>query len=279
MSTLNAVIVTLTINQFGNTRQDPSITKEIKAVHALAGNAGRWVKNKLPDEALKPIQKIAAEARQTAAAITLPWEDGSRLLPLAARDTYESTMVKLTTRFLGAVDRLVSDWEFWVEQARIMHNGTFNADDYPSTDKIKDHFRMISIVRPVPSSSHFDSALRNLYGASLEQDVQERTQKAMQDLWDRLIAPVAHMASKLADPDAIFRDSLVVNVQEIINIAPALNLTNSSQVVEAINRIKSELAGLDPEVLRQNKVARRVASTAAKDIVNSFGRLGSRKFN
>lgn len=263
---------------FGNTRQDPSITDEVKALHKLTGNSGRWVKYKLPEESLEPVRKVAGRGRMTHNTYTLPWEEGYGLLPITARDAYTAAMDREREKFNAAVDAFAESYPMWIDEAKKMHNGTFNESDYPPQSEIKESFKWSQVVYPMPAASQFDNHLRTLYGGALEENVTARVEQAVKEMWDRLIAPVKAMADKLASPDAIFRDSLVENIKEVAELIPVLNLTGSAELSAAAAQIKDRLSRLNPETLRVNKVMRKATAEAAAKIVSQFGSFGNRKF-
>lgn len=282
---LNAVLVRLSISQFCNSREDDSITKEVKTLHKLAGKAGKWVKIKLPEEALSPISKHASRCRAAHYELTLPWIEGYRLLTIAARPIYEAQMAKLHGEFNTHVADFIAKYHDgdggWIAAAKTMHNGTFNPGDYPDKETCRGQFSFRTEYSPVPQADHFagvitGQALEKMK-ADLEQQNQRRIDEAVADLWGRLIAPVAAMAEKLADKDAVFRDSLVHNLDEIANLVPALDVVGDGKLLAAAKEIKTKLASLDPDTLRTSKVIRRAAADMATDICKRFGGLGVRK--
>lgn len=278
---LNAVLVSLHIPIFPNSRQDDSITKEVKTLHSLKGEAGRWVKVKLPEHCLSPIRKCAAAARSTHYQLTLTWEDGSRLLPIAAKTRYEQEMAKAKTDFNALVDEFVAAYPSYIEAAREMHNGTFRESDYPPAGEVRQVFGFTTDYSPVPQSSHFDvhvigpavTAMR----AQLEAANARKVEEAVADAWERLLGPVRKMAETLSQPDAVFRDSLIGNVDEVCGLIPSLSLGNAKMEAAAAE-IRKTLSGLDPTVLRANRVVRRTAAQAADNIVRRLGAMGVRKF-
>lgn len=112
MSTLvnSAVLVRLQIHKFSNSRQDPRITDGVKALHKLSGKAGRWIKYKLPDEALEGVRKAASAARAKHYELTLHWEEGYGLLPIAARSQYETAMAEAKDEFDNAVNAFIESY-------------------------------------------------------------------------------------------------------------------------------------------------------------------------
>jgi hypothetical protein len=280
--TLNAVLVRLSVSQFNNSREDDSITKEVKALHKLAGKAGKWVKIKLPDEALEDIRSAVGKARTEHYRITLPWEDGNRLLPLTARTAYEASQAVHRDTFNQLVAKFIGEYPQWIAKAREMHNGTFNEGDYPPEDILRTQFTYRNEYSPVPAASHFVSSITGpaleQMRQQLEQSNQRRVEQAIADVWNRLLEPVRKLSEKLTEKDPIFRDTLVSNVRDILALVPTLNVVGNAQLTAAAQQIQSTLGSLDADLLRTNKVVRRLAAEGATEIVRKFGALGARKF-
>lgn len=280
-TTIQGVLAKLNISQFSNTREDDSITAEVKALHQLQGKAGKWVKIKLPEEFLAGVKKAAGAARQAHYDASLHWEEGYRLLPMTAKPRYDAAVADAKAKFEQAVDRFVESYPLALEKARTMHAGTYRENDYPTLDKVRQQFEFRVAFLPIPSSSHFDvsvvgpavAAMR----AQLEAANAAKVEQAVGELWSRLLDPVTKMADTLRDPSAIFRESLVGNVIQVLDLVPALNVTGSDSLRTAAAEVRNRLANLNPDVLRNNRVARKAAAETAGEIAVRFGRFGGRK--
>lgn len=280
---IKAVLVRLAIRIFPNTRQDPEITEEVRTKKALGIGAGQWLKHIFPDEALKGIREKGGEARRRHYDLTLPWEEGYRLLPTGAHAHYESEMAMFRTQFMAQVELFRKDYPDWIKKAKKMHNGTFDESLYPDWIVMKGNFEFGTEFSPMPKSSHFITqgiardALSEMR-TELEERNTQRVQAAVKDTWTRLLTPVKAIADKLSGKDTIFRDSLIENVKEITGLIPSLNLTNDSELSAIAREIEQKFASLDPEVLRENLDVRREVSAAAKKLISNFGKIGKRRF-
>lgn len=280
---VNAILVRLSVTTFNNSRQDPAITDEVRARKALGVGAGKWIKYKLPDEALEPIRKHAGEVRRRHYDMTLPWEEGYRLLSAKSQQSYGDVFQNYEREFNKHVGQFMSQYPDWLEQAKLMHGQTYNPSDYPSASEMTKHFRFGVEYTPLPQSEHFivkglaQDAVDEMR-EDLEKRNEERVKAAVADTWQRLLAPVQAMADKLASPDTIFRDSLVSNVKDILALLPALNLDNNSQLTEAARQIERQLSNIDPATLRENKVFRKEVADTARALAARFAGLGQRKF-
>lgn len=274
---LNAMIAELSFSGFGNTRQDPKITEETKRAHNLDGKVGKWTKYLIPPKALEGISKARTAAYLEHSRLTLPWGSGSGILGASGREKYEKRMEVRRTRWQQQVDKFLQEYETtWIPAAREMHKDTFDASIYPTLRDARAKFNFTISIFPMPQAEHFDEALRPFYGERCEQEVNKRVGEAMTSMWDRILDPIRKMSERLSQPEAIFRDSLVENVREIVEVTPTLNVTNDRRINEVIQRIGEQLASLDPDKLRNDKVARSTAANAANNILATFGAMGTR---
>ena len=274
---LNAVLVVLSIRMFSNTRQDKAITDEVKIKKALGQGAGKWVKYKLPDECLTPIRKFAGVVRQFHYDHTSPWDEGMRLMSGKAREGYDARMAEFKVEYQKLVDEFGARYPNWIEQAKIMHAGTFDDSDYPEWETCSQMFGIERSYFPVPKPEHFNVEMKELYGQGLIALTEQKVSQAVQDAWERLLKPVMAMADKLSSPDSIFRDSLVENVKEMTALIPELNLTNDPELAKAADLIGKQLGDLSADTLRESKVERKAIAEKAKDILTRFSGVGKRK--
>lgn len=277
------MIASLKVSSFTNARNDDGITKEVMVAHQMQGKAGRWVKLKLNPDALEGVRTIASRARKAHYNLTLPWEDGRRLLPLTLRQKYQEQMDTLRVEFAAAVETFVAEYPKRVEESRAMHGKKWNPDDYPAASEIPGHFSFGTEFSAVPRANHLEQVVAGDALARMQADLEaanaQRLQAAEADVWERILAPVRDLATRLADPDAVFRDSLVGNVRDILTIAPDFNLTGKPALTAAVDEIKGKLASLNPDLLRNNMQVRGAAVKAAAGIIQRFGAVGVRKIS
>ena len=111
----------------------------------------------------------------------------------------------------------------------------------------------------------------------VEKSVNDAFNTAMQNLWERLRDVVARMVDKLSDKDAVFRDSLVENIVELVNILPKLNVTGDPKLTKITKEIEGSLCNVSPKELRDNEVVREKVATKAKSILDAMeGYMGGK---
>lgn len=274
--TEKAVLVKLSIGMPGNTRKDRGITDEVKRNHSLGDKSGRWLKQLYPTEAFEPLVSLSGEARSFHYKNSLPWADeGYRILPTAHHFDYTAKMKSFRRDYEGLADtHFLGKLTEWETQARVMHNGTFNESDYLPADKLRTKFGFSLDVSPIPSGGDFRVTLNQDDMEAMRSDVDSRVQAAVQsanrDLWNRLMEPIGAMVERLKQPDATFRDSLVGNIQEIVELVPKLNITGDAALAAFATQTADDLASLQPQALRDSKSQRRIAADKAQSLLEKM---------
>lgn len=278
--TIEAVIVRLSIKSFKNSRVDPLITEAVCAEKDIGEEGGKWLKTKFPRESLQPITKHASDCRNNWHYIrTLPWEAGYRLLTLPALDAYMKEFEARRQQYFALVDEFVRSLPAHVQAARQMLGKNFESFDYPTRQAMRGYFEFRIEHSPIPKAEAFQ--LRGIAAhavkamqAELENRMKENVQAAMSDAWQRLIAPLQAMTEKLKEDEPLFRDTLVTNISDVVNLIPELNLTGSPQLFQAASAIREGLSGITAESLRESVEVRTKAHETAKALIAQFGQFG-----
>jgi hypothetical protein len=267
-----ALLVNLKISQWSGHKYDKNISKKIEKQHN-AHNAGRFNKNLIADAEIKEIQKIANSARTFLYGKTLPWGDnGDRLLPSNTYLDFVNEFRDFKVQFDAAASEFIRQYPALKEEARNRLNGMFLEDDYPSLSKIKTKFNIDVSFMPISDTDDFrvkidDDEVSNLKN-QIELEINSRITQATKSMWTRMKEAVAHMVEKLSDKDAIFRDSLVSNIRELIDVLPRLNFTEDEDIKDMLDTMKSLL--VDPESLRTSRHLRNAKAEEAKAILNKI---------
>jgi hypothetical protein len=270
-----AMLAKLSITKWSARKHDKTISAEVARTHGTAQDRGRYNKVLVAQEALKAIQQAESAARTFHYTQTLPWkDDGARILPSANYLTYTAEMRRLKADFDYAKISFLNNYPALIEQARRDLNGLFNSEDYPTADRIGRKFSFDVEVDPLPTAADFRV---NLQGdevrriqAEIEKRLQAAQQTAMRDLFTRLYDVVKHAADRLTDKTAIFRASLITNIQDIVDLLPRLNLTDDPQLEALRLEVSDRLLGYDPDTLRKNQFARMETAQAAQDILGAM---------
>lgn len=270
-----AMLVRLSISQWTARKYDKKVSENVATQYMADKNAGRYNKVLVAEEAIKAIQKTANEARTYHYEQTLPWgDDDSRLLPAANYLHYSEKMRGLRVNFESAVADFIAAYPVLVDEAKARLNGMFNASDYPYQSEIARRYSFGVSINPLPSSDDFRVSLHDSEVLAIRADIAERTkqaqQTAMADLWSSLHTAVSHIADKLHDKDAIFRDSLIHNVVDICELLPRLNVLGDVNLENMRQAVEGKLCSYRPDDLRANKTERKNAANDAASILDAM---------
>ena len=274
MEIQNKVLLSkLTISQFNPKKADTQTTNEVLREKQASRNAGMWVKYLVNPDNLLSVTSYAQKARLEHYKLSLPWEDeGWRILPVKMYTKYQDKMIKCKDRFNMEVEKFVTEWPECVEEAKIALKDMFNIQDYPSTDQIRSKFDFRILFLPLPSKEDFRISLSQEEMEERKKDVDNlikvAEETAMKDLWSRLSSPIKNMVDKLSDSDSIFRNSLIENLREVLDLVPNLNISDNTELDLIIKECKDKLTIYSPEVLRENSRIRKTVALQAEELLN-----------
>lgn len=226
-----AVLMRLSMGLPGENRQDPGLTGAVKSEHGLGSQAGKWVKQLYPAQALAGIKKLDNEARAFHNAVTLPFDTGIGILPSALIMEYGDRMREFRGRREVLRDEFLNNPEEWIAWAIKEHNGTFDPDLYPGCSKVDgsatpqnveavllgndfyvdkevwkremgSKFEFGAVPLPVPDGGHFADTVASLLGTdvqAVDQRVRDAALEAERELLRRMLEPVVSIAQKLAE--------------------------------------------------------------------------------
>lgn len=275
-----ALLVWLTISTWSARRYDRKISEKVNADYNASSDAGRYNKFLLPGDAAsyKSLVTIARSIREQHYSHTLAWSDeGWRLLPTANYMDYTKWFREQQREFSKSLDSFVNDYPVMRDQARVLLNGLYRDEDYPSTTDIRSRFQIDVNYSPLPNFGDVRVNLAADQVAEIETAIQQRIDSAIKiatdDAWQRLYDVVARISERLGTPDAIFRDSLIDNAREVCASLERLNVTNDPKLEAMRQRVLNDLTQFDPDILRDTPIVRQRVADKADDIVKAMSGL------
>lgn len=271
-----AMLVQLKVSSWAGKKKDKKITRETNSFYGADQSAGYYNKCLVNKDAIKPIQQAVNEARKFHYENTLPWGDsGERLLPSKNYLDYTSRMRELNAAFDREVEKFLQVYPTLIEDAEYKLNKMFNPADYPDVYQLRQRFSFTTEINPVPSGEDFRVNLAQAEQEDIRKQIEHQTRRAqaraMEDLWNRLYDVVSKMADRLSESDAVFRDSLVGNVQSLVQLLPKLNVTEDPDLEKLTREVERRLCRYTPADLRKNEAAKTEAYHDASAIVEFMG--------
>lgn len=270
-----ALLVQLSISQWTARKYDKRVTKQVADTNGTTMSAGRYNKSLLPmNDLLDHVHKKATSIRTKFYANTLPWGiEGTQILPSANYLNFMTEFRREKSEWQTLVNNFVDNYDQLKADAQRILGAIYDPADYPSSGEIKQKFHMDMAVYPVPSTD-FRVSIASDELTRIQQDVERRVADAqniaMKEVWTRLYDRVKHMADKLADPKAIFRDSMVENAREICAILPRLNITDDPNLEALRQEVEMGISNHHPDALRNDPDLRRDTAAQAKEIMDKM---------
>lgn len=271
----NTMVVNLQISVWSGYKLDKGMTQKVTSEANAASDAARVNKHIVPKESLKEIITAQGALRTHFYTNTLPWGDnGDRLLPRLSFMDFMQAHGKLNEEFNNAVDNFVHEKYLRArDQAEFRMGEMFRSEDYPEPEQLRRRFAVNLDIHGVPTGHDFrvdmDTNTVDMLRKQIEEKNQERVTSAMRDVWDRLADVLGHFANKMSD-DSVFRDSTVKNLEELVDMLPALNVTGDPQLEQIRQDITDTLIGYTPKDLRKDMAVRQAAAQESKRIIDQM---------
>lgn len=282
-----ALLVSVNISMWSGTKLDREISKTLASSHGSDEKHLRANKTLIDSEPLKEMRKLSGQVRNgIVAKLTLPWNEGERLVTTDVIDVFEDEMNGAIKEMERLKEEFRKDWHHAIARAQVVLGTAFSEDDYPEVDDVIEKIQMTYSFKPLPSGDNVRVPLSqqklDLIRSDIERDVSNRVNEAAQSIHERVTETVGHLAERLEaygevqDGDKVrkvspFRDSTVDNVRELVEILPALNVTGDPRLSRAAEAMKERLANLNAGALRASPTYRQRVARDAKGIVEDLG--------
>lgn len=275
-----AMIVTLTISHWSGRRLDRQVTDEVNSSHGASDDAGRYNKLLIPKDALAPVEKIVNATRTDFRKRTLPWiDDGGRIMAADAYLAHSRWINAQRIKFNAEVDIFLAAYPDHLSKAARRLNTMFKPDDYPTPEELFKKFSMAVTVMPIPTADDFrvnmSKAQADMIRADIEDNVRQATANAMRDVYRRIADVTGRMVERLSAykpaakkgerTEGTFKDSLVENVKDLVDILPALNIVGDPALDE-IGQQMRKLVQFPADTLRSSPTARKDVAEKAREI-------------
>jgi hypothetical protein len=261
-----AMLVELSIGTWTGRKLDKRASQDVTSQNNADKGVANVHKKLLGDCAeLDAVQKFTANARNVHYACTMPWSDtGLRLLPTTQYFKYTQEMTALQTEYQRLVQLFLDAYSWEIQNAQLKLGALFNADEYPTADSLTSKFRFRMNYMPLPDAGDWrvnignetEDALRSQY----EGYYKTQLQAAMGDVWKRAHDALTKMSERLdyADDNTrkVFRDSLVTNVHDMIELLGACNVTGDPVMARAQRDLDEAMRGITPDALREDAYLR-----------------------
>jgi len=273
----SAMLTELNISVWTGRKFDKVVSQEIDTAKQTTTRAGNYHKNLIADEPnFIALSKFGGNARTFHYHATMPWSDsGLRLLTTAMYFDYHKVISQMEQDFYGLVDTALNDYPNMILRAKHKLGDLFNEHDYPDVDDLRNKYRFSVKFSPVPDVGDWrvdiGNEARQTLQESYQQAYQQNLDQAYKDVWERTHDALSNMSAKLAgNQKQIFRDTLVTNVKEMIDLLDKFNITGDAKMKQAKTKIQNALLGVTPDALREDDYLRLDTKQKVDDLLKEF---------
>lgn len=268
-----ALLVKLKIRQWDGFKKDKRVAEDVDVRFKTAGKAGNYNKRLLDPSVLKPLNKITSKLRVEHNRVTTPFAyDGVSVLAKELFFDYRNMFTGFKTSFINETENFLTQYPIHKANRASELGDMFDPADYPSVEQLRSKFEMSVKFFPVPASDHFIVDMEKQYMDELRDGLMDEladTQRAsVQSLYDRVSALLMHMHERLSDPQNVFRDTLVENIQQMVEVLPAMNMFDDPVLCEVHERLQKDVLIVDAQDLRVDMPMRKHIATTAFDLAN-----------
>ena len=214
--------------------------------------------------------------------MTMPWSDtGLRLLTTKAYFRYHETMTDIQTTFDDCVNTFLQAYDWEITQAQAKLGDLFNRNDYPTTESLGNKFGFRLSYMPLPEAGDFrldiNTEAQTEMKSHYETYYTTQLNNAMNDIWQRAFKCLSNMSERLDyashESKKVFRDTLVTNVLDIVDLLSVCNITNDSQMEAMRMKLEDTLQGVTPDALREDEFLRAETKKSVDEVIKSLPSL------
>ena len=280
----SAMLVDFSASVWTGRKKDKKASDDVTEANFAASGMASVHKKLLGDcQELEAIQKFVANGRNRHSAMTMPWSDtGLRLLPTAQYFKYHQAMTEMINEYWRLVAVFKAVYEQAKQNAQQTLGDLFDPDEYPSLEVLTSKFGIRLSYIPLPDSGDFRIDIGNEATEQVKSQYQDyystMLNNAMNDVWTRLHKALANMSERLDysdnDKKKVFRDSLVGNLLDIVELLNVCNVNGDGQMNAARMRLEDLFRGVNADALREDEHLRSETKRTVDEVIKSLPSIG-----
>jgi hypothetical protein len=280
----NFMLVDFQLRSWSGNRTDRAASKELIASKSAVSDSGAFHKKLLAsaDRELKDVHAEGNGMRLFVYDSTLPWSSandgvkrGDRVLATTKALNFLGDLNNRKKGHDNAVLKLAAVWDQRVAEAMQNLGGLALGSDYPSANQITGLFSVSVDLKPIPAISDFSrlnvpaelaAALQARYANSASVQVSN----AMDDLRTRFVDELARIDTQMskvaAGEKTRLYDTLITNMQTLVDMAKHMNLTGNPRLDELIAKIEAKIVCRPIGIYKGNQALATVLASDAKTL-------------
>lgn len=277
----NYMLVDMQLRSWSGKRTDRGASDELLAAKGSTRDGGAFVKNLLASagQELKAVHQMGNALRAFVYANTLPWsasdgaKRGERVVATTQAMQFLTDLNSLKKEYDRSVMDLVTVWPTRVQEAQRNLGTLADPNDYPQASELPAMFSVSVDLKPIPDVSDFrrlnvPAELASALGQRHQMAAQIQVQHAMEDMRDRFVEELRRLESQLGKhargEKTRLYDSLIGNLQGLVNMAKHMNLTGNPKLDELVAAIESRILVASVDKIRESQSLAETLSAEAK---------------
>jgi hypothetical protein len=275
----NAMLVKLNRHKFNHNAMDKELSaKVMKECKAKGKNTIRVNKTIIDKANCKKWMDIFNEAGKYFYKVTLPWDDkGWRLLPVVKYKEFVKKFRNWGNDVQEAIDHFVQNLDKYIDEGMANLGTAGHKADYPDQQKVRESFVFKVEYNQIASGNDFRAQVTEEERQDIVKHITGQNvakfAMAQESIFNRIHEVAKKLSEKMAEPapkgkkSPEFRDSIIGNIQELVDVLPDLNVNGNKTLEELTAKLSSQLATLDPEDLRECDRLREDTKSKADEIM------------
>jgi hypothetical protein len=197
-------------------------------------------------------------------------------------EIYEDFTTKFksfTGNYRKQVTAFIDGVEGHVEAMRPVLGDSFKIEDYKflstnggvNRDMLLEQFELSVEFDTVTTGDDLRASLtevdREVIATEMDRRATEKFARSQEHVVISLIETVGKMHERLKDADGTFRDTLVTNLEELVDLVPKMNIAGDPAINEVAAKAREQLCHWDAQTLRDDPEKRADVSMKADDIL------------
>lgn len=276
----SSILVSLNVSVWVGRKTDKKNTNKVVSDNNATSKDAALVTKKIfaDNPLLAEVSRKASKARVYVDSISLPWMAGTKLLPMTKFLEFQENMEDLRIEFDAAVDAFLANYDIQVSAMAFKLGTLFDRGEYPMESELRQKFHMEWDFMPLPTSGDFrvdaEQALRTNLQEFYDTSVGNKVNESMKLVWEKLKTSLTHLVDRLGEDDSgknnVFRDSLMENAHELVNLLSNFNITNDADMEQARKMLLAAIDGVEVKELRKNDETRSTVRADVQSILDKF---------
>ena len=278
------LMVRLSRKKINRNKMDKDLGQELRDKKNVTDSAAvRVNKSIFTAESSEKYMKVFNEGSKYFYRVTLPWDDqGWRLLSIDLFKEFTTKFKGFTRDYREAVLDWVENIGQHIEDSKAVLQGAWSQDDYKfisanglfDREWLLDQFGFEVEFNTVTNGDDLRASLtetdREVIAEQINAQAMAKFAKAQEHIITSLHECIFSIHERLCVGDQVFRDTLLSNLEDLVDLIPKLNIANDPALNLLASEAKVKLLKWDPQTLRDDPMARKEVSDDAAKILNNM---------